>query len=91
MRDNTHKITNPTLQASLNRLCEEWLGPMDDPIMRAQAAGWLLDVLQSDVVPNVSAHRIRAVRQLRVQGFTLAELGAELGLSRARIDSIAKA
>ena len=91
MRDNTHKVTNQTLQDSLNRLCDEWLSGMDDPILQAQAVGWLLDVMQSDVVPNVSAYRIRAVRRLRSQGFTLAEIGAELGLSRARIDRIANA
>lgn len=91
MRDITHKITNPSLQRQLNQLCTDWLDSMDDPVAKAQAAGWLLDVLQADVVPNVSAHRVRAVRQLRVQGFTLAEIAAELGLSRARVEKIANA
>ena len=90
MRDTTHKVTNKQLQSSLNELCSTWLDGMDDPVVTAQAAGWLLDVLQTDVLISVSAYRIRAVRQLRVQGFTLAEIGAELGLSRARVDAIAK-
>lgn len=91
MRDNTHKVTNRALQDDLRRLCDEWLTPMDDPILEAQAAGWLLDVFQTDLVPHVSSFRVRSVRRLRSQGFTLAEIGAELGLSRARIDRIANA
>ena len=90
MRDSTHKVTNEQLHSSLNELCTAWLDGMDDPIVLAQASGWLLDVLQTDVLVNVSAYRVRAVRQLRVQGFTLAEIAAELGLSRARVDAIAK-
>lgn len=90
MRDTTHKITNHQLQTSLNELCSTWLDGLDDPVVMAQATGWLLDVLQTDVLLSVSAYRVRAVRQLRVQGFTLAEIGAELGLSRARVDAIAK-
>ena len=90
MRDTTHKITNDRLQNSLNKLCSTWLDEMDDPVVVAQATGWLLDVLQTDVLIGVSAYRIRAVRQLRIQGFTLAEIAAELGLSRARVDAIAK-
>jgi DNA-directed RNA polymerase specialized sigma24 family protein len=63
---------------------------MDDPMLRALAMSWLLDSIQSELIPRVSAVRVAAVRQLRMEGFTLAEIAAELGLSRARIDMIAK-
>lgn len=89
MRDNTHKITNPQLQADLSRLCVGWADGFDDPIAQAQAVGWLMDFLLTELSPALSAVRVRAIRQLRVQGFTLAEIGAELGLTRARVEKIA--
>jgi DNA-directed RNA polymerase sigma subunit (sigma70/sigma32) len=86
----THSVTNVKLQEQLQKVCDDWIATLDDPMLRALAMSWLLDSIQSELVPNVSAVRVAAVRQLRMQGFTLAELGAELGLSRARIDKIAK-
>lgn len=88
---STHTISNPVLEQQLQDLCNEWLTQFDDPIATAQAVGWLLDVIQTELGPMVSAHRIRAVRQLRHEGFSLAEIAAQLGLTRARIDAIAKA
>lgn len=89
MRDDTHRITNPSLQQSIQTQCLEWLAGLDDPIAQAQAVGWLMDVLQTDLGPQVSGFRVRAVRQLRVQGFTFAEIAAQLGLTRARVEKIA--
>jgi hypothetical protein len=87
----THAITNPKLEAQLQKVCDDWIATLEDPMLRALGVSWLLDSVQSELIPNVSAVRVAAVRQLRMEGFTLAEIGAELGLSRARIDKIAKA
>lgn len=86
-----HSVTNMKLEAKLQQVCDEWIETLEDPMLRALAMSWLLDSIQSVLVPNVSAVRVAAVRQLRMEGFTLAEIAAELGLSRARIDMIAKA
>ena len=88
---STHSITNRKLEDQLRQLCDDWLTQFDDPFATAQAAGWLMDVLQTELGPMITAHRVRAVRQLRVDGFTLAEIAAQLGLTRARVDAIAKA
>ena len=87
----THTVTNMKLQAQLQQVCDDWIASMDDPMLRALAMSWLLDSIQSELIPHVSAVRVAAVRQLRMEGFTLAEIAAELSLSRARIDMIAKA
>ena len=87
----SHSVTNMKLQAQLQQVCDDWVASMDDPMLRALAMSWLLDSIQSELIPHVSGIRVAAVRQLRMEGFTLAEIAAELGLSRARIDMIAKA
>lgn len=87
---NIHSLTNPPLEKQLSSLCDEWLSQFDDPIAVAQAAGWLLDLLQTELGPSITSRRVQAVRQLRLEGFTLAEIGAQLNLTRARIDTIAK-
>jgi DNA-directed RNA polymerase specialized sigma24 family protein len=80
-----------SLEAQLQQACDDWIGSLDDPFLRAKGISWLLDSIQTELLPNASAARVAAVRQLRLEGYTLAEIAAELGLSRARIDMIAKA
>jgi hypothetical protein len=87
----THSVTNMSLEAQLQQACDDWIGSLDDPFLRAKGISWLLDSIQTELLPNASAARVAAVRQLRLEGYTLAEIAAELGLSRARIDMIAKA
>lgn len=87
----THSVTNMSLEAQLQQACDDWIGSLDDPFLRAKGISWLLDSIQTELLPNASAARVAAVRQLRLEGYTLAQIAAELGLSRARIDMIAKA
>ena len=86
----THSVTNMNLEAQLQQACDDWIESFDDIFLRAKGLSWLLDSIQTELLPNVSAARVAAVRQLRLEGYTLAEIAAELGLSRARIDVIAK-
>ena len=86
----THSVTNMSLEAQLQQACDDWIESLDDPFLRAKGLSWLLDSIQTELLPNVSAARVAAVRQLRLEGYTLAQIAAELGLSRARIDVIAK-
>ena len=87
----THSVTNMNLEAQLQQACDDWIESLDDPFLRAKGLSWLLDSIQTELLPNVSAARVAAIRQLRLEGYTLAQIAAELGLSRARIDMIAKA
>ena len=61
------------------------VGMDDDPVARFEAAtgvhGWVRRV--------TSQHRRDAINEMRAAGLTLAEIGDQLGLSRARIDQIA--
>ncbi len=86
----THSVTNMSLEAQLQQACDDWIESLDDPFLRAKGLSWLLDSIQTELLPNVSAARVAAIRQLRLEGYTLAQIAAELGLSRARIDVIAK-
>jgi hypothetical protein len=79
-----------SLEAQLQQACDDWIESLDDPFLRAKGLSWLLDSIQTELLPNVSAARVAAIRQLRLEGYTLAQIAAELGLSRARIDVIAK-
>lgn len=83
------EIRNPKLMQTANDMSLDWVRSQPDPESVALAAGWLLAEL-SELVDKISIERVAAVRALRAEGWSLAEIGFSLGLSRARIDQIAK-
>ncbi|MFE9243549.1 hypothetical protein [Nocardiopsis sp. NPDC006938] len=60
-----------------------------DPLTRAQLVGDLLAAL-ADIEMALKAVRQPAVAELRDQGRTVRAIAAELGISPARVDQIAK-
>ena len=60
-----------------------------DPLARAKLVGDLLAAL-ADIEAALKGVRQPAVAELREQGHTVRALAADLGLSPARIDQIAK-
>ncbi|MEU0489321.1 hypothetical protein ACOQFV_08415 [Nocardiopsis changdeensis] len=60
-----------------------------DPLIRARIVGEILAAL-AEVEDALKAVRQPAVAELREQGHTVRALAAELGLSPARVDQIAK-
>ena len=61
------------------------VGMDDDPIARFRAATMVATWVRNVTTQN----RREAINEMRAAGLTLAEIGDQLGLSRARIDQIA--
>ncbi len=88
-RTPPREIRNPELVKTALDMSTDWVRSQPDPESVAIAAGWLMNEL-GQLVDALSVERVAAVRQLRTDGWSLAEIGFSLGLSRARIDQIAK-
>lgn len=81
-------VTNSKLAEQSRAKLVGWVLEQTDPVAVAQAAGWMIDQL-NDVRSEIAQHRTVAVRQLQAEGWSLAEIGAALGITRARVDQIA--
>lgn len=90
MRNDSHTVTAPTLRDAFHR---ELAAALDshkhDPAELAALVSWIVDMTETELEPALQL-RTAAIRRLRAEGFTLAELAELTGLSRARIDQIAK-
>ena len=82
------EITNSKLVADTQATLVEWALGLQDPVAIAQATGYLIEELKN-IQSELATHRSVVVRQLRAEGWSLAEIGAALNLSRARIEQIA--
>jgi DNA-directed RNA polymerase specialized sigma24 family protein len=90
MRTTPHTVTDETARATIRAALADALDTVsDEPERTICLAAWILETVEEDLEPIRTA-RAAAVRQLRAEGFTLAELAELSGLSRARIDQIAK-
>ena len=90
MRTNTHHLQNPKLAETVAATFAKFLSQFeDDPLATAQAVGWLLDMTDETLEAARDARRA-AIRRLRRDGWTLAEISAETGLTRARVHAIAE-
>jgi DNA-directed RNA polymerase specialized sigma24 family protein len=83
-------IQNQRLAESTAQRWEAWLMKhQKDPVATAWACAYAMDELTM-LVERVANRRTEAIRQLQAEGWSLAEIGAELGMSRARVDQIGK-
>lgn len=90
MRSNSHHLQNPKMAETVAATFAKFLGQFDgDPLATAQAVGWLLDMTDEALEPARVA-RVAAIRRLRADGWTLAEIATETGLTRARVHAIAE-
>lgn len=90
MRTEDHAERNPQLAAALESAVSAYLGQFEnDPPTLAAAATWIIDLL-ADIEQSAAERRRAAVRRMRVEGWTLQQIAAELGTSRARVHRIAE-
>lgn len=90
MRTHDHTTRNPQLETALRETVTRFLAQFEnDPCATAQAATWIIDLL-TDLEESTAERRRAAVRRMRAEGWTLAQIGAEMGMSRSRVDQIAK-
>jgi len=90
MRTHDHTTRNPQLETALRETVDRYLAQFEgDPCATAQAATWIVDLL-ADIEQSTAERRRAAIRRMRAEGWTLAQIAAEMGMSRARVDQIAK-
>jgi DNA-directed RNA polymerase specialized sigma24 family protein len=85
-------VTNPPLAELLLDDMVDWLdrgASLNRPENQAAACTWLLGVLD-DLSDAVAARRSAAVRQLVADGWSYAEIGHALGVSRSRAHQLAE-
>lgn len=89
MRTEDHAVRHPELEQTLRGTVARFLEQYDrDPCATAQAATWMIDLL-ADMEADVAERRRAAVRRMRGEGWTFAQIAAELGTTRARVHQIA--
>lgn len=80
-------LTNKRLAQRATKLYVDWVKSFTDPVQRAQAAGFVeLQLAHTQLF--IATIRQEAVQQLIAEGWSLAEIGAELEISRARVHQI---
>jgi len=80
-------VDNDLLRENIEAMTRGWLDTLESPEATAAGCTWLLAVL-GDVSDLASARRAAAVHQLTVDGWSLSEIGAALGISRARVHQL---
>lgn len=85
-RNVPRTVAKPEYETTIDK-CVEWTKSFPDPDSRGLAAGWLNDLLLDAIVELGMVQR-QAVREMRAEGRTCAEVGFTLGLSRQRIDQM---
>lgn len=83
-------ITNEQLMGRMWELVSKWLNDIpNDAVVAAQATGFVLDEM-AKLQAQLAEFRAVQVRVLRASDWSLAEIAAELGVSRARVAQISE-
>jgi DNA-directed RNA polymerase specialized sigma24 family protein len=90
-REPVQNITNPDLALLVFTSCTEWVQDLHHEHgaeVCAVGAGWLIGQLEATTTA-LANERASAVRTLRANDWSLAEIAHALGMSRARVEQIA--
>ncbi|ACU71830.1 hypothetical protein Caci_2921 [Catenulispora acidiphila DSM 44928] len=61
-----------------------------DPVDRAKRAAAFMETMRTEAMPQARQIRQEAVKELRAEGKSLAEIGSLLGLDRNRVQQISE-
>lgn len=78
-----------TPEAKMNEALAD-IADIKDPVDRAKRAAAFMEAMRTKAMPRARQIRQEAVKELRAQGRSLAEVGSLLNLNRNRVQQISE-